>query len=292
MVSNCTIVPSMWRSSSIVLLLLTRVSSSHIPFLCSFVFYRSVFDLDIRAKSPSIHEKMSIDTSQFAGYSLYPNADNTELGISCENDGSAPPCDEGVRTIFAGTTTGGGSDNPTDPNNLTEQQKKRSVVFTFTDTSCWTMEFNAYCPYEPEQSCGSYGGSKLLFGGGASQVVSQGSTECSDEQEEQLNDVGETESARTLRHLGAPRRNLGSSAEVGGIGQATLMFVGARRLSKNGRDLQGEAGPQANIELSIDIEIGDDEYNVVPTAGGRSSVWSSLLFFILGLLVNAAFLLA
>ena len=226
---------------------------------------------------------MSIDTSQASGYSFYPDMASTELEVFCENDGSAPPCDEGVRTIFEGTTVGNKKDNPTDPNSLTELQKKRSVVFTFTDTACWTLEFNAYCPSEPEMLCSNYNGGKLLFGGGASQVVSQGTTECSSEEE--------SYDSRYLAEMeldGTIVRDLKTSAEVAGVGQATMRFGGARRLTKNKRALQGDAGPQANIELLVGIQTVGDELELARTAGGSSS-WSSLFFiFICGLLVNAA----
>jgi len=237
-------------------------------------FQWSVFDLDNRGGNPGIKEKMTIDTSQASGYSLYPNKDDTEVDLACENDGSWPPCDEGVRTIFSATTKGNGQDNPADPDDLTEQQMKRSVVFTFTNTSCWTMEFSANCPSEPEESCGWYGGSNLLFAGSASQIVEWGETDCTTVQEER----------RSTRHLGD------NSAEVGGSGTTTLAFAGSRRLTKDGRVLQAEAGPKASIELLVGIRETEDEYVVLRTAGGSSAL-PSLLLFILGLLFNVAILL-
>jgi len=235
-------------------------------------FQWSVFDLDIRGNS-GIIEKMTIDTSQASGFSLFPYVEESEVDISCENDGSWPPCDEGVRTIFKATTNGGGNDNPTDPDDLTEQQMRRSVVFTFTNTSCWTMEFNAYCPSEPEESC-DRSGSKLLFAGGASQIVEYGETDCTTMEEAQ----------RTMRHLEDD-----NSAFVGGIGTSTLTFAGRRHLTKDGRVLQGEAGPKASIELSVGIIETNDEYGILRTSGGSSA--SSFLLLIIGLLVNAAIIL-
>jgi hypothetical protein len=139
-----------------------------------------------------------MDTSQVAGYSFYPDMAGTEVNIYCESDGSPPPCGSGVRTVFEGAVTGNGLDNPTDPNALTETQKKRSVVFTFTDTSCFTFEFHSYCPTEPGTPCAIYGGAKFLFGGGAPQVVTEGDTECSDGTRRKLDGL-EPEGWTTIR---------------------------------------------------------------------------------------------
>mmetsp|Transcript_5015 Transcript_5015/g.11283 ORF Transcript_5015/g.11283 Transcript_5015/m.11283 type:complete len:266 (-) Transcript_5015:218-1015(-) len=241
---------------------------------------------------------MTIDTQQASGYSLYPNIDQTEVSLSCENDGSAPPCDGGVRTVFAGTTIGNGQDNPTSPENLTEQQKRRSVVFTFTNTSCWTMEYHAYCPFEPEQNCRWYGASKFLFSGTASQIVEEGVTDCTPvggggsstsgwralgETSEGTGSVTASARDNTLedgrRKQG--RRELLSekSAEVGGIGTATLSFGRRERerrrlLAKEGRVLQG-AEPSSDIELTVGLIYSDDDpYGSIRTAGGPSpSAW-------------------
>eukprot|EP00534_Pseudo-nitzschia_fraudulenta_P008516 CAMPEP_0201149222 /NCGR_PEP_ID=MMETSP0851-20130426/10575_1 /ASSEMBLY_ACC=CAM_ASM_000631 /TAXON_ID=183588 /ORGANISM="Pseudo-nitzschia fraudulenta, Strain WWA7" /LENGTH=765 /DNA_ID=CAMNT_0047425587 /DNA_START=1226 /DNA_END=3520 /DNA_ORIENTATION=+ len=257
-----------------------------------------VFDIDNRNSAIGIHEKMTIDTQQASGYSLYPNIDQTEVSLSCENDGSAPPCDGGVRTVFAGTTIGNGQDNPTSPENLTEQQKRRSVVFTFTNTSCWTMEYHAYCPFEPEQNCRWYGASKFLFSGTASQIVEEGVTDCTPvggggsstsgwralgETSEGTGSVTASARDNTLedgrRKQG--RRELLSekSAEVGGIGTATLSFGRRERerrrlLAKEGRVLQG-AEPSSDIELTVGLIYSDDDpYGSIRTAGGPSpSAW-------------------
>lgn len=261
-------------------------------------FQWSVFDIDNRNSAIGIHEKMTIDTQQASGYSLYPNIDQTEVSLSCENDGSAPPCDGGVRTVFAGTTIGNGQDNPTSPENLTEQQKRRSVVFTFTNTSCWTMEYHAYCPFEPEQNCRWYGASKFLFSGTASQIVEEGVTDCTPvggggsstsgwralgETSEGTGSVTASARDNTLedgrRKQG--RRELLSekSAEVGGIGTATLSFGRRERerrrlLAKEGRVLQG-AEPSSDIELTVGLIYSDDDpYGSIRTAGGPSpSAW-------------------
>ena len=138
---------------------------------------RSIFYLDRRNNVKTgygIHEKMLIDTSKTSGYVLYPDKEKTEVKQTCENDGSSPPCANGVRTVFEATTDGTGKDNPSDPNNLTEQQKSRSIVFSFEDTECWEFVYDAYCPFEPEQSCAWYGGSNFFFSGSAKEVVDEG----------------------------------------------------------------------------------------------------------------------
>jgi len=115
---------------------------------------------------------MLIDTRQTSGYSLLSG---TEIKQSCDNSiGSAPPCDDGVltaMTIFESTVDGTKHDNPTDPDNLTEKQMKRSVVFTFEDKDCFEMVYNAYCPFEPDNDCSWYGGSNFFFAGTAKQII-------------------------------------------------------------------------------------------------------------------------
>ena len=228
---------------------------------------RSVFDLDNRGSG--IHEKLSIDVSQTTGYSLYPNSTHTEINVFCENDGTDPPCDEGVRTVFKGTTRGSGNDNPTDPNNLTEQQMERSVVFTFANTSCWTLEFNAYCTTEPDQKCSWYSGSQFLFSGSASQIVQQGSTECTDEEDERRKLVGSLPNWMSTTNT------------VQGYGLATLNFDISRRLGtrkKDERRLQGGQG--SDIAISIPIVVDDEDDYLLKTAVG-SSVYFPCLNFIL-----------
>merc|ERR1711935_635018 len=98
---------------------------------------------------------------------------------------------------------------------MTGQQMKRSVVFTFVNTSCWTFEFNAECL--PGENCNSGTmGSNLLFSGGASQIVQQGSTECMPEEGER-------------RDLRDDRRELSGTNIVQGSGQVTMNFDTSRR---------------------------------------------------------------
>jgi hypothetical protein len=121
---------------------------------------------------------MIMDVSQATDYFLYPNMDQSEIEMSCELSGLPPPCEQGERVVFHSSTQGTGSDNPDDPNELTEQQKKRSVVFAFQDVSCWDFTYEHYCAIEaefPEEGkCSWYGGGNFLFAGNAKGIVEEG----------------------------------------------------------------------------------------------------------------------
>merc|ERR1711935_1252981 len=198
-------------------------------------------------------------------------------------DGSLPPCGEGVRTVFEGSTQGGGEDNPTNPNSMTEQQMKRSAVFTFTNTSCWTMEFNAYCDTEPIPR-GRYGGSKLLFAGSASQVVYQGTTDCTE---------ADSANSRRLDLIDETGWDTDTgTAHIGGSGWGTLRFAGSRRLEKDGRALQGYMPRSSKINLEVNIVTRDQDIYSLKTSGGFSiSSWIGCLLFILRGIVDTALLL-
>lgn len=252
-------------------------------------FQWSVFDLDNRGGgNPGINEKISITTNQVAGYSLYPNSILTEIDQYCENDNSAPPCDPNVRTVFEGTKVGSGTDNPTDPGALTEEQKKRSVVFTFANTSCWTMEFNSYCTGEPAQSCGWYGGSKLLFSGAAQEIVQQGETDCggSDRRNLLLHPTVNSNG----NNYAEEERDLQEVDIVTGSGTVILMFSTRRRLKMdNGGNRILQADPQSAVELNVNLERADEDYRLSQTAGGLSKqflFWHLFIFCF-----NAAILL-
>jgi len=141
-------------------------------------FLWSVYDVDERGSGDEngIKEKMIMDLSQTKGFSLYPDVENSELVVSCEDE-SDPPCAENVRTVFHSSVGGGGGDNPKDPNDLDELQKKRSIVFAFENVSCWDFTYDHYCRIEQEEpgaKCSWYGGGNFLFSGEAKQVVDEG----------------------------------------------------------------------------------------------------------------------
>jgi len=237
-------------------------------------FQWSVFDIDNRVGEYAIREKLTMDTTQAESFALWPNEEESELYQYCENDGSAPPCDEGTRTIFEATTEGVGQDNPNDPNNMTDQQKKRSIVFTFKNKSCWTVIYSVYCSFEPERECRSYTGARLLFAGGADEVTQTGETKCAPER-------------RNLGKSAEEARNLEEFAIIEGYGTATLAFGnrGRRHLSKDGRMLQATGGLKSDIDLSISIIMSDDDIGRSKTAGGANT-WESLTMVFISVLVH------
>ena len=128
-------------------------------------FRFSFYDIDERNEAEDgIKEKIRFDTNQVTDFILYPNEQESEVILSCEDGTTAVPCADGVRTVFHSSTKGTGGDNPTDPTMLTEQQKKRSVALTFKDTSCFTITFDHYCGVD---KCRWYGGGNFLFSGNA-----------------------------------------------------------------------------------------------------------------------------
>lgn len=136
------------------------------------LFHFSIFDVDERnAAANGIKERVEMDTSQITDYILYPNPKNSEIDVYCADGSTSLPCNDGVKTVFHSSTKGTGSDNPSDPNKLTEKQKKRSIVYTFKNKSCFTMTFFHYCPVD---HCRWYGGGNFLFSGSASQLIEDG----------------------------------------------------------------------------------------------------------------------
>jgi hypothetical protein len=145
-------------------------------------FSWSIYDVDSRhydeGNRITVKERLIMDVGEAQVYQL---AEDTEVQLSCE-DGSTAPCPGGIRTIFNSSTRGGASDNPLDPNDLTDQQKRRSVSFTFANTSCWQFTYDHYCPVEqPEytgnvQRCrqGYYSGGNFMFYGKAEEIIEEG----------------------------------------------------------------------------------------------------------------------
>lgn len=146
-------------------------------------FYWTTYDTDERGDDATkggigIKEKLIIDTSQTAGFQLVKG---TEVRLVCE-DGSAYEDNEcaGQRTVFLSSTAGTGSDNPTDPNALSELQKTRSISFKFKNTACWDFTYDHYCPadqpdYEgSETKCRWYGGGNFLFAGESTELKEEG----------------------------------------------------------------------------------------------------------------------
>jgi hypothetical protein len=165
-------------------------------------FRWSVFDLDDRwddktQEGISIKEKMIVDVGQAMLYQLWPNPEESEVQMSCEDGSTDLPCPPGVRTVFHSSTVGTGKDNPNDPSNMTDQQKRRSIAFTFRDTDCWEFTYDHYCPveqdhdkvfplgYDPQYNtgnnknydtnhCRGYTGGNFLFSGDADEIIDEG----------------------------------------------------------------------------------------------------------------------
>jgi len=144
-------------------------------------FHWTVYDLDERGDDDEqgnvgIKEKLIMDVSQAANYQLM---EDTEVVLSCE-DGSETPCPAGVRTVFHSSTGGKGKDNPRDPENLTDEQKARSVSFEFRDISCWDFTYDHYCPTDqPDydgkfEECRWYGGGNFLYSGDSPEIIDEG----------------------------------------------------------------------------------------------------------------------
>merc|ERR1711865_110121 len=91
--------------------------------------------------------------------------------------GNQLPCNDGERTVFHSSTQGVGADNPKDKDNMTEQQRRRSVQFFFKNKSCFTFTYSHYCPSDEAGSskkCVWYGGGNMLFAGSAKQLIEEG----------------------------------------------------------------------------------------------------------------------
>merc|ERR1711865_884451 len=143
-------------------------------------FRWSVYDLDERRKGKhGIKERMLMDLTQAQSMQMWPNVEESEIELGCENGSVSLPCDAGIRTVFHSSTHGVGGDNPTDPNAMTDLQKKRSITFTFTDTDCWVFSYDHYCPGEQENAersyyCKSYTGGNFLFSGDSQEIHQDG----------------------------------------------------------------------------------------------------------------------
>merc|ERR1719491_102861 len=138
-------------------------------------FSFTVFDNDIR--SGGIEEKMLMDATTAQSFQLWPDTEQSQVKLSCEDGSLNIPCEAGVRTIFHSSTIGYLDDNPTDPNDMNDLQKSRSIAFQFTDTDCFEFTYDHYCPSEQIDGgtpCEGYTGGNFLFGGSASEIITGG----------------------------------------------------------------------------------------------------------------------
>jgi len=127
--------------------------------LPSFDF--SAHDLDSRGDRG--FEKVTIREGEISRYEL--SGLTSEIFVQCE-DGTGPPCRNSSDNLcFISSTSGNAGDNPTDPNELTLEQKRRAVLFSFRNRSCFRLSFSQVCN---DPGC-SIGG-RLIFAGTASQL--------------------------------------------------------------------------------------------------------------------------
>lgn len=88
----------------------------------------SFFDLDTGADN-----NHSVEHVKIAGFKDYYISNETEVDVKVRDN----------FTWFTATTEGTGEDNPSDPTELTVQQKNRAVTVEFQDTDSFTFEVGA-----------------------------------------------------------------------------------------------------------------------------------------------------
>jgi hypothetical protein len=86
-------------------------------------FYFSFFDLDHTI------DRLAVESLQVSGYTSFGLTTPTDVAV----DGNT----------FSSTVHGSGSDNPTDPLALTDEQRRRSVVFMFENTASFAVTMSA-----------------------------------------------------------------------------------------------------------------------------------------------------
>ena len=136
-------------------------ASSESLMINSFDF--TIFDLDSRGDRG--YEEFSIDPSQFSSFQA--PGQGTAVAVQCCQSTQQPPCMENEKLCFISNASGNAGDNPNDPNNLTPEQQRRSVLFTFQNKACWQASFSQVCN-DGSGTC-SIGGN-LIFAGTASQL--------------------------------------------------------------------------------------------------------------------------
>lgn len=144
-------------------------------------FHFTIWDLDQRGgdngnNGVGIKEKFIFDARQVTSYSLFPNWLDSEVKPICANneaincdDGQcegvtnpAGTCPEGISTVFRSSRSGGGGDNPVDPNDLTPLMRSRAINLHFENKSCFSISYSLYCPFEhPHSAIDHYVGRKL-----------------------------------------------------------------------------------------------------------------------------------
>ena len=146
------------------------------PYPLTFYFF--LFDFDNRRKKAGIKEKLEItnwaevikpnvSTLLYDEY-IQTGMDPTSGSFLFYPDDNDDHSDNNA--LFNATSQGPNTDNPTDPDNMTELQKQKSVGLKFEDKSSFNVSFYEFCDKVPDTSCAVTGGN-FLFSGSADQLV-------------------------------------------------------------------------------------------------------------------------
>jgi len=111
--------------------------------------YMSIFDLDHGKRKEQYRETLEVK-----GFVTHYLTETSELHLHQHKD---------QWYTYGSTTWGTGKDNPTDPMNLTQQQKDRSVTLLFHETSTFDAKFAAARPKRAGRNFLFSGKSALVF---------------------------------------------------------------------------------------------------------------------------------
>lgn len=89
----------------------------------------AVFDIDQNSGGSNVESITVVDGANVESYTI---SGATEIGVT----GLYP------NNTFTATSAGGAGDNPTDPTNLTALQEARTILFTLTGTSSFTLNLS------------------------------------------------------------------------------------------------------------------------------------------------------
>jgi len=129
-------------------------SATGAPFTLDH-FYFSFYDLDATTAVDGF-EQITLQKEDFLEYFV---TDNTEIQVFQETS---------TELTLEATELGNGRDNPDDPNDLTELQQNRGVVFLMKSMNCFQLKLSVRCD---EGGCDS--GRNFLFAGRANQLIPQ-----------------------------------------------------------------------------------------------------------------------
>merc|ERR1712176_58691 len=116
-------------------------------------FFFSFYDIDA-ANNVKGFEQVTMKKEEFTDYFV---TNTTEIEVFAETD---------TEVTLEATKYGSIRDNPDDPNDLTELQANRGVVFLMKSLNCFQVKMSVRCA---EGGCG--GGRNFLFAGRANQLI-------------------------------------------------------------------------------------------------------------------------